>query len=161
MANLSNRKFTHSIPPVRNIEDYIDFFNYVIERGNVKLPQNNYTFEKWKKISNIKKYSHLHGLQPRLGFFLDTPKRIPFDFHEVLSLITPRPLFIIVPELDWDNVQSDVIYCVDEVRKIYSLMNAEDKLGLLANYDINRWTTYYNPKAPQKEVFEWIEKMFK
>ncbi len=40
-------------------------------------------------------------------------------------------------------------------------MNAEDKLGLLTNYDINRWTTYYNPETPQKVVFEWIEKMFK
>jgi len=119
------------------------------------------TPEKEKAGAIIKKYSHLHGLQPRLGFFLDAPKRIPLDFHEVLSLITPRPLFIVAPELDWDNVQSDVIYCVDEVRKIYSLMNAQDKLGLLANYDINRWTTYYNPETPQKEVFEWIEKMFK
>lgn len=119
------------------------------------------TPEKEKASAVIKKYSHLYGFQPRLGFFLNEPKRIPFDFHEVLGLIAPRPLMVVAPELDWDNVQSDVIQCVDEVRKVYELMDSENKLELFAKYDINRWTTYYNPDTPQKEVFEWIKKNFK
>ena len=116
---------------------------------------------KEKASAIIKKYSHLHGLQPRLGFFLNDPKRIPFDFHEVLGIIAPRPLFIVAPALDWDNVQSDVISCVNEVKKVYGIMDAESKLELITPYNTNRWTTSYNPKSPQKEVFEWISKNFK
>jgi len=119
------------------------------------------TPEKERASAIIKKYSHLHGLMPKLGFFLESPKSMPFDFHEILGLIAPRPLMIVAPELDWDNVQSDVIQCVDEVKKVYKLANAEDNLKLFAEYDINRWTTFYNPPTPQKEVFEWISKMFK
>ena len=116
---------------------------------------------KEKANAVIKKYSHLHGLQPRLGFFLDDPKRIPFDFHEVLGMIAPRPLFIMAPVLDWDNVQSDVISCVNEVKKVYGIMDAESKLELFTPYNTNRWTTSYNPNSPQKEVFKWISKNFK
>ena len=102
----------------------------------------------------------MHGLLPRLGFFLDTPTRVPYDFHEVLALVAPRPLMVVAPELDWDNVQADVRDCVEEAAKVYRLLGAEKNLHLFAEYDINRWTTRLNPPSPQKEVFEWIEKHF-
>ena len=109
----------------------------------------------------IRKYSHLHGLMPHLGFFLDAPKRVPYDFHEVLGLIAPRPLMVVAPELDWDNVQADVRDCVKEAEKVYQLLGAEKNLHLFAAYDINRWTTQLNPPSPQKEVFEWMAKHFR
>ena len=109
----------------------------------------------------LKKYSHLHGLMPPLGFFLETPKRAPYDFHEVLGLIAPRPLMVVAPELDWDNVQADVRACVQEVEKVYQLLDAEENLHLFATYDINRWTTFFNPPSPQAEVFEWVAKHFR
>ena len=117
--------------------------------------------EKEKSNAIIKKYSHHHGLMPRLGFFVNTPSKMPFDFHEMLGLIAPRPLMIVAPELDWDNVQTDVIQTVNEAEKVYKLLNSKDNLNLFANYDINRWTSSPNPPTPQKEVFEWIQKMFK
>jgi pimeloyl-ACP methyl ester carboxylesterase len=117
--------------------------------------------EKEKENAIIMKYSHFHGLQPRLGFFVDAPKRMPFDFHEVLGLIAPRPVMIVAPELDWDNIQSDVIQCADEARKIYKLMNAEMQLELFAKYDINRFSENIESESPRKEVFEWIKKIFK
>ena len=76
-------------------------------------------------------------------------------------MIAPRPLFIAAPALDWDNVQSDVIRCVNEVKKVYGIMDAESRLELFTPYNTNRWTTYYNPDSPRKEVFKWISKNFK
>src|SRR5690606_35597001 len=35
----------------------------------------------------IKAYSHLHGLLPRLGFFVGNEKHIPYDFHELLACV--------------------------------------------------------------------------
>ena len=39
----------------------------------------------------LRHYSHLHGLVPRLGFFLGREDRVPFDYDEVLALVAPRP----------------------------------------------------------------------
>jgi len=117
------------------------------------------TPEKEKASAIIGRYSHMHGLLPRLGFFMDHPKRIPFDMHEILALIAPRPLMIVAPELDWDHPQADVIHCVNEVSKVYELMNAGDKIRVLAKYDINRWSARYRA-TPQKEVFDWVSTSF-
>lgn len=102
----------------------------------------------------------MHGLLPRLGFFVDSPKRMPFDMHETMALIAPRPLMVVAPALDWDHPQADVVQCVSEVRKVYRLMNASDRIRLLASYDINRWSARYRD-TPQKEVFDWISTAFR
>ena len=48
----------------------------------------------------IRHYSHLHGLIPRLGFFVGYEKRVPFDYDEVLAAIAPRSVLVIAPEFD-------------------------------------------------------------
>ena len=71
--------------------------------------------------------AELHGLMPRLGFFREHPRRLPFDYHEVLGLIAPRPLLIVAPKLDQDSTHADVQACVDRVREVYELLNPEEK----------------------------------
>lgn len=131
----------------------------MISTATNETEANNWAQEQAHAI--LGKYSHMHGLMPQLGFFLDAPKRVPYDFHEVLGLVAPRPLMVVAPELDWDNVQADVRDCVKEAEKVYRLLGAENNLHLFAAYDINRWTTQLNPPSPQKEVFEWMEKHFR
>ncbi len=41
----------------------------------------------------IARYSHIHGLLPRLGFFIGEESRIPYDYQELLGAIAPRPGF--------------------------------------------------------------------
>ena len=69
----------------------------------------------------IKAYSHLHGLLPRLGFFVGNEARIPYDFHEILACIAPRPVLVIAPVMDKDANLEDVKNCVEQAGKIYSL----------------------------------------
>ncbi len=40
----------------------------------------------------IARYSSERGLMPRLGFFVGHEAQIPYDFHEVLGAIAPRPV---------------------------------------------------------------------
>ena len=124
-------------------------------------PFRRSTPDKERAHAVISKYSHLHGLMPHLEFFLDHPKRVPYDFHEVLGLIAPRPLMVVAPELDWDNVQADVRNCVKEAENVYQLLGAGKNMHLFAAYDINWWTTQLNAPSPQKEVFEWMAKHFR
>jgi len=51
-------------------------------------------------IEGIGHYSHLHGLMPRLGFFLRHEARLPFDFDEPLALAAARPVLLVAPTLD-------------------------------------------------------------
>src|SRR6185312_11778169 len=53
-----------------------------------------------KGTEGIRSYSHLHGLIPRLGFFIGNESRIPVDFDDIISCIAPRSLLIIAPEQD-------------------------------------------------------------
>ena len=101
----------------------------------------------------IRRYSHIHGLIPRLGFFVGEESRIPYDFPEILGAIAPRPLLIIAPTwdrfADFNNVQE----CVNEVRKVYKLYNAAQNLDEFTPEDYNR----FSPEM-KKEVSDWLKK---
>jgi dienelactone hydrolase len=51
-------------------------------------------------VEGIRHYSHLHGLMPRLGFFVGNESRLPFDFDEPLALAASRPVLLIAPTHD-------------------------------------------------------------
>lgn len=100
----------------------------------------------------IKAYSHLHGLLPRLGFFVGNEARIPYDFHEVLACIAPRPLLVIAPLMDKDSHSEDVQQCVDLAGKIYALHGSAGNIKLFAPDDYNR----FSPEIREK-TYKWLD----
>lgn len=86
----------------------------------------------------IARYSRLHGFLPRLGFFVGNEARIPYDFHELLGCIAPRPVLVMQPELDRDANIADVRTAVEQAKKVYSLYRAVDNLQLYEPWDYNR-----------------------
>ncbi len=109
-----------------------------------------------KTTEGIYEYSHLHGLLPRLGFFVKNEKHIPYDFHEILAAIAPRPVLIIAPT--WDQYASfpDVRNCVNEVRKVYDLYKQEEKIELFAPEDYNHFT-----EDMKNKVVSWMSANFR
>src|SRR5690606_23015892 len=99
-------------------------------------------------------YSHLHGLLPRLGFFVGNESRIPYDFHEILALIAPRPLLMVAPT--WDQFASleDIKQSIQEVSKVYGLYGS-DNIHLYTPEDYNR----FSPEM-KDFVFEWTRMNF-
>ena len=93
---------------------------------------------KGRTAEGIYHYSHLHGLVPKLGFFLKNEDRIPYDYHEILGSIAPRPLLIMAPTWDQYNSFSDVKETIREVKKVYKLYNSEDELLFKAPENYNR-----------------------
>ena len=104
-----------------------------------------------KGIEGIRAYSHLHGLLPRLGFFVGNEARVPYDYHEVLACIAPRPLLVVAPAMDKDAVAGDVRRCIDEVEKIYRLYGATDRLQLFVPDDYNR----FSPEI-REQAYQWL-----
>jgi len=102
-------------------------------------------------IEGIRVYSHLHGLIPRLGFFVENERRVPVDFEEILACIAPRPLLVVAPVLDRDAVPAHVKDAVSRVAKLYRLLGAESNLTFSAPRDYSRFT-----EQRQQEVADWL-----
>ena len=108
-----------------------------------------------KGTEGIRAYSHLHGLIPRLGFFVEEPRRTPYDFHEILACIAPRPVLIVAPTWDRDATSEDVRACVEEARKVFMLYDKTGEIDLHAPDDYNRLS--YDM---QQYIYTWIRENF-
>ena len=56
------------------------------------------------------------------------PKRMPFDFPEVLAAIAPRPVFVCAPRRDANFEISGVEDCLRAAAPVYRLLGAAGKL---------------------------------
>jgi len=102
----------------------------------------------------IKAYSHLHGLMPRLGFFLGHEAQIPLDFHEILACLAPRPLFIIAPVFDRYAYLTDIRLTVKEADKIYNLYDRSNHITFFSPDDYNRFSA-----EMQDKLYQWLRKL--
>jgi dienelactone hydrolase len=104
-----------------------------------------------KGTEGVKQYSHLHGLLPRLGFFVGEESRLPFDFDEVLAAVAPRRTLIVAPTLDRYAPLADVQWEVERARKVYARLGNETALQLQTPLAFNSFT----PEM-QQAVFDWL-----
>ncbi len=106
-----------------------------------------------KGTEGVRHYSHLHGLIPKLGFFIGQEARAPFDYDEVLALAAPKKVLILAPELDRYAPVEDVRAEVAAARKIYDVFGKSSELELRTPRDFNRF-----PRQLQEEMFTYLEK---
>jgi dienelactone hydrolase len=52
------------------------------------------------ETEGLRHYSHLHGLLPRLGFYIGKEQEVPVDYSEIIAAIAPRPVLVRAPSLD-------------------------------------------------------------
>ena len=103
-----------------------------------------------KGIEGLKAFSHLHGLIPRLGFFIGNEDRIPYDYQELLGLIAPRPVLLIAPALDQTANLNEIKTAVNEAEKVYQSLGLPDRLRLKSPDDFNRFSI-----EMQNIIYEW------
>ena len=104
-----------------------------------------------KGAEGVRHYSHLHGLMPRLGFFVGKESRLPFDYDQVLAMIAPKPLLVVAPMLDRFAPVEDVRREVEAAQGVYRLLGQEDALRFETPLDFNRF-----PVKTREQVFDWI-----
>ena len=92
--------------------------------------------------------------QPRLGAFIGQETRLPYDYHEVLAMIAPRPALVALPRLDYHSTRKDIDLCLAEVGKVYSLLGDPDKLQVLEIDGYN----HFSPEL-QKQVFAHFQRL--
>jgi dienelactone hydrolase len=85
------------------------------------------SFAKYKG-GDLTGWSH-RGYMPRIAtVYGKDPRRMPFDFTEVLGALAPRPVFINAPKGDTNFDVSGVRNCVDAAAPVYRLFTASDRL---------------------------------
>jgi pimeloyl-ACP methyl ester carboxylesterase len=103
----------------------------------------------------IRRYSHLHGLMPKLGFFVGRENRLPIDFDEVLAAIAPRPVLSVAPTMDRYYLVEDVRRLAAAVEPVYRMLGPEGASALgvemLTPKEFSRF-----PNEIQKLAYDWI-----
>ncbi len=99
----------------------------------------------------IRRYSHLHGLMPKLGFFVGHEDRLPIDFDEVLAAIAPRPVFSVAPTMDRYYPVADVRKLADAVQPLYRLLGGTGRLEVVTPKEFSRF-----PNEIQKLAYDWL-----
>lgn len=99
----------------------------------------------------IRHYSHLHGLLPRLGFFVGSENRIPIDFDEVLAMAAPHSLFVAAPEHDRN-------YSSQSVRQLVKSAAGKTDAKYKQNWLTVTYPDQYDPfpGTLQKQIADWI-----
>ncbi len=104
-----------------------------------------------KRTGGIRRFSHLFGWIPRLGFFLGNEDRIPVDFDEMLFAIAPRRTLIIAPSLDRYAAFEEVFAAVENARDAHAAHGDGTAIELKTFYDENRLSS-----EMQRAVVDWI-----
>lgn len=100
-------------------------------------------------------YSHLHGILPRLGEFVDRPESVPIDYDDLLSLIAPRPTLIIAPTLDRYHPVESVRTVVEKARAAFQVYGKSAALELetpegFNGFELEEWSR-------QARIIEWLK----
>lgn len=102
----------------------------------------------------IKGFSELHGLIPKLGFFIGHEDRIPIDYGDVLACVVPRSLLIISPVRDRDNSIRYVRKSLKQVIQLYQENGMYDKIRVVEPNTYNHFS-----KDLQNIVINWLGEM--
>jgi dienelactone hydrolase len=101
-------------------------------------------------------WSH-KGYMPRIASeYGADPKRMPFDFTEILGAIAPRALFINAPLHDANFEVSGVRDCVAAAAPVYELLGAKEALQAIypdAAHDF--------PAEVRKQAYDFLEQALK
>lgn len=84
------------------------------------------------------------------------PKKMPFEFADVLTAIAPRGVFAMAPLKDTNFDVDGVKDVIQAVTPVYAKLGAKDKLKAIHPDAGHEW-----PEAARKEAYEFVDGMFK
>jgi dienelactone hydrolase len=139
----------------------------------IKAGASNCGFDTFRIDGNTWRWSHATALIPRLGFYVSNPSlnmdfyravpdseviHTPFDMHELLALIAPRPLFLSTSDEDFvfPNGGWSARRALARVEPVYELLGAQEKLS---SYFFNGGHSF--PGEASSSAYAWLERWLK
>jgi dienelactone hydrolase len=141
--------------------------------SRIRVGASNCGFDTFRLDGNTWRWSHATALIPKLGFYVSSPYinmdqyrafpdseviKTPFDMHELLALIAPRPLFLSTSDEDFvfPNAGWSVRQSLTRIEPVYSLLNSSDRLG---SYFFKGGHSF--PSDASKLCYEWFDRWLK
>jgi dienelactone hydrolase len=106
---------------------------------------------KWYKGGDLSGWSH-RGYMPRIPTYGGW-RNMPFDFHEVVAALAPRPFFVNAPLRDSNFDYRGVQEAVGAAREVYRLLGAADALQVIhpdCEHDF--------PDAVRDQTYAWLDR---
>ena len=139
----------------------------------IRAGASNCGFDTFRIDGNTWRWSHATALLPRLGFYVSNPQinmdfyravpdsgviQTPFDMHELLSLIAPRPLFLSTSDEDFvfPNGGWSARRALARVRPVYELLKAQEQLS---SYFFSGGHSF--PSDASNNAYAWLERWLK
>ncbi|HUG94170.1 MAG TPA: FG-GAP-like repeat-containing protein [Planctomycetaceae bacterium] len=82
--------------------------------------------------------------------------KLPFDFHEVVAALAPRPVFVNAPLHDADFSAAGVRKVIASAAAVYEVWNASDKLTV-----VHPDSEHNFPDDVREQCYEWIDARWK
>ena len=136
----------------------------------IKVGASNCGFDTFRLDGNTWRWAHATALIPKLGFYVSSPYinmdryrafpdseviKTPFDMHELLALIAPRPLLLstsdedfVFPNAGWSARQS-----LARIEPVYGLFNASEKLS---SFFFRGGHSF--PTEASTRCYEWLDR---
>ena len=113
------------------------------------------SFARYKQ-GNLAGWSH-DGYMPRIRTAYElSPARMPFEFHEVVAAMAPRPFLASAPLRDDNFDVQGVKDCITAAAPVYALLGAEDRLT--ANYPD---CDHNFPPDVRAVAYAWLDRWLK
>jgi pimeloyl-ACP methyl ester carboxylesterase len=106
-----------------------------------------------KRTGGIDRWSKLHMLLPRLGYYTGKEEQVPYDIDQLLACHVPLPLGLVTPQLDRHAPFAEMQRAFESARAIYKLYGAGEYCEQIAPESYNQ----FGPEI-QAPVFELLEK---
>lgn len=102
---------------------------------------------------NLKNYAQDRYMPRVASAYGNDPKKVPFEWTEVLGALAPRPVFVSAPLRDENFTVEGVRECIRAALPVYELLGAREKLTVVypdAGHSF--------PKEVRKAAYEFLEK---
>jgi hypothetical protein len=136
----------------------------------IRVGASNCGFDTFRIDGNTWRWSHATALIPRLGFYVKNPYinmdfyravpdseviQTPFDTHELLSLIAPRPLFLSTSDEDFvfPNAGWSARRALARIEPVYSLLNGA---GKIESHFFKGGHSF--PEDVSRRAYEWFDR---
>jgi glucuronyl esterase-like protein len=139
----------------------------------IKAGASNCGFDTFRIDGNTWRWSRATALLPRLGFYISNPAltmdfyravpdseviQTPFEMHEVLALVAPRPLFLstsdedfVFPNGGWSSRRA-----LARVKPVYKLLGSEERLS---SYFFDGGHNF--PGDASSNAYAWLDRWLK
>lgn len=121
----------------------------------IKVAVSNCGFTTFQADRRTYRWAMATALMPKLGFYDKNVGIVPFDFHEVISLIAPRPFLIIAPQKDPGWKIKGINEAYSRVKEVYTLLGATEKLQ---KYSPNCGHEF--PLESREKAYNWFANWF-